>query len=229
MDDDLVIRHVRLCECGKRAGHDSICRPGRAPAGLDPDPEVQPVDPEVEKEFARRSEGRFERRRQTFDAERRERRATTDTFELHRHARERALVLSTVGGSAISRGAPNSESQRIGPGRQQQLDDDPRWREHWDVIRSRLGRVLDLLDEYEGHGTVAGTTQLLGVEKKKRVIRDGAGLSPLAVVEKLGRDITGSPRTVALDREEAGVCVRDGTHPHEGCRCKICRQHEPGI
>jgi len=58
-DDDLKIRHVRLCQCGKPADHDSICKPGRSPAGLDPEREVERVPLDWEERRARKREEKF--------------------------------------------------------------------------------------------------------------------------------------------------------------------------
>jgi hypothetical protein len=207
-DEPLRIRHVRLCQCGKLAGHDSICKPGRAPAGLDPERDVERVDAETEELFARRREARFAKRKQAFDAERRQQIALTDVLGLHRSAIERQATISTVKAGSTERGRGGSEPS--GPPQQQMLDDDPRWRESWTVIRSRLERVHELLDEAEGLSTVAATTTMLGVEKDRRVISDGEGLSPVAVVEKLGRDIAGSPETVRRIRKKFERSTVDG-------------------
>ena len=78
------------------------------------------------------------------------------------------------------------------------------------MIESRLRRVHELLDEAEGLGPVAAKT-LLGSEKDDLIIREGLGLSPLAVVEKLGRDIAGSPETVRRVRRARGRSMKDGS------------------
>lgn len=152
---------------------------------------------------------RWAKRKRSIDAERREHRALMSTLELHRHAVERLGKLSAVpaGNVEPSRGG----SERAGPPAQQLLDDDYRWRDGWSVIRSRLERAHELLDEAEGVGPVASTTTMLAEEKDKRIIADGEGLSAVAVVEKLGRDIAGSPETVRRVRKAAGRSTRDGS------------------
>jgi len=203
-DEQLIVRHVRLCECGKLAGHDSVCSPGRATAGLDPERDVQRVDARTEDLFAERRAERFAKRARTFAEERTGRRAKADLLTLHREAIERAARLTTVAAGATERGRGGSDPS--GPPRQQQLDDDPRWREHWTVIRSRLLRVHELLDEAEGHGTVAGNMQMLGAEKDKLILsRENQGLSAQAVVDKLGTHIAGSAETVRRVRRANGL------------------------
>jgi hypothetical protein len=203
-DDQLIVRHVRLCECGKLAEHDSICSPGRATAGLDPEREVQRVDASTEDLFAERRAERFAKRARSFAEERTNHRANADLFLLHREAIERAARLSTVAAGNTERGRGGGDPS--GPPRQQQLDDDPRWLEHWQVVRSRLLRVHELLDEAEGHGTVAGNMQMLGVEKDKLILsRENRGLSAQAVVDKLGSHIAGSAETVRRIRRNNGL------------------------
>lgn len=195
---------VRLCQCGKPAGHASVCRLGPD----DGDQEIERVDRSWEETNARHREERFAKKKRGMDAERREHRAEMTGLELHRLAVERAGRLSTVqvGNVEPSRGG----GTQVGPPRQQLLDDDPRWTEHWAVIESRLRRVHELLDEAEGLGPVAAKT-LLGSEKDDLIIREGLGLSPLAVVEKLGRDIAGSPETVRRVRRARGRSMKDGS------------------
>lgn len=182
---------VRLCQCGKNAGHTTVCNRDEN------DPDGIRVDSKTEDEYAQRRAERFLKRARQFAEQRRERRAGTDTLQLHREAIERAMTLSAVGGSSVGRSSPSSESQRVGPPRPQLLDDDPRWREHWTVIRSRLERVHELLDEQEGHGTVAATNLMLGAEKDKLILHpSNRGLRAQAVVDKLGSEIAGSVETV---------------------------------
>lgn len=203
-DEDIKIRHVRLCDCGKPAGHDSICRPGRAVAGLDPERDVQRVPAEWEEQHAERRAERFAKRARTFAEERSRHRANADLLMLHREAVERAARLSTVGAGQTERSRGGGDPS--GPPRQQQLDDDPRWREHWTVLRSRLLRVHELLDEAEGHGTVAGNMQMIGVEKDRMILsRENQGLSAQAVVDKLGTHIAGSAETVRRVRRTNGL------------------------
>ena len=157
---------------------------------------------------AERRATRWEKRKRGIDAERRERRAQMSDLELHRHLVERYGTLSTVAAGNVepSRGGGDG----VGPPKQQQLEDDWRWRETLTVVRSRLERAHELLDEAEGVGPVASTTTMIGEEKDKRIISDGEGLSPGAVVEKLGRDIAGSPETVRRVRKAAGRSTKDG-------------------
>lgn len=202
-DDELIIRHVRLCECGLAAGHRQVCR-ARTVAGLDPDPDVQRVDAPTEAVITERAHGRFDRRRREFESERRQQRAGMDTFALHRWVVEHQVALSTVAGGNIEPSRGGGEPG--GPPRQQQLDDDPRWREIWAVIRRRLEQAADLIDEAEGHSTVASTANMIGAEKDRLILdRANAGLRAQAVVDRLGSHIAGSAKTVQRVRREAGL------------------------
>jgi hypothetical protein len=166
---------------------------------------------EMEREFVdglvERNAARWEKRKRGIDADRRARRGEMSVLELCRLAIERQAKISAVpaGNVEPSRGG----SERAGPPAQQLLDDDPMWRNHWTVIRSRLERVHEKLDEAEGLGPVAATTTMLAEEKDKRILGE-EGLEPLDVVEKLGRDIAGSPETVRRVRRAAGRSAKDG-------------------
>jgi hypothetical protein len=203
-DEAIVIR--RVCQCGKPADHDSVCNRAR-----DDDPDAERVDRQWEEAHSRRREERWEKRKRSIDADRKERRATMTPYEKHLEIRRRQVKISTVPASQVGHSSPSVESAKVGPGYQQEMDADPRWREHWTVINSRFDRLLELQDEAEGLGPVAATTTMLGVEKDRRVIAEGEGLSPLAVVEKLGREIAGSPETVRRIRRKAGRRAGDGT------------------
>lgn len=174
--------------------------------------EVERISSQAEELFSQRAAERFERRRRDFNADRTGRRATQTVHDLYTEAVEREARLSTVPAGNVERSRGGTGPS--GPGAQQTMDDDPRWREHWTVIRSRLERVLELLDEAEGIGPIAANTTMLGAEKDKRIIAE-EGLSPLAVVEKLGRDIAGSPETVRRVRRAAGRSGKDGRRIEE--------------
>lgn len=197
-DDQLIIRHVKLCDCGRVAGHRGICR--HEPVGED-----ERVDRQWEEAHARRREDRFAQRKPARDSERRRRRLDLSPWELHAQARARLVKLSTVGAAQIGRSSAAAEVERVGPGRQQELEDDPRWRECWRVIRRRLLDVAELLDEAEGLGPVAAAT-MTTEEKDARILSRGMeGLSALAVYDELGAAIAGSPETVRRKRRLAGL------------------------
>jgi hypothetical protein len=174
--------------------------------------EVERVPPHIEEVLATRAGERFERRRRDFNADRTGRRATLTVHALYVEATEREAGLSTVAAGNVERSRGGTGP--AGPPSQQTMDDDPRWREHWAVIRSRLERVLELLDEAEGLGPILANTTMLGDEKDKLILAE-QGLSPLAVVEKLGRDIAGSPETVRRVRRAAGRSGKDGRRIEE--------------
>jgi hypothetical protein len=193
----------RFCQCGKPAGHDSVCN-----LEHDGDREVERIDRASEDVLSDRAAKRWERRKPNIDEERRQARARMTPLELHRHAVERATTISTVAGGNVEPSRGHGDSAL--PPSQQLLDDDPRWREHEAVIRSRLLRLHELLDEAEGLGPVAATTKMLGEEKDERIRKEGEGLSAIGVVELLGRDIAGSPETVRRVRKAAGRSTKDG-------------------
>lgn len=185
----------------------------------DPGLSEEPPDAAWLDEHADRRRERFERRKRGLDADRRGRRAEMSLLDLHRHAVEREVRLSTVPGASpeAGRGGGSDGSvNRLGApsgqiliGSQQLMEDDPRYREHVRVIRSRLERLHDLLDEYEGLGASAVRT-MLTEEKDREILAKGRGLSAQAVVDLLGRDIAGSPETVRRVRRKNGCSARDG-------------------
>jgi hypothetical protein len=204
-DGDIIIRHV--CQCGKPVNHQSICRPPRGPAGLEPD-DVERVPVEFEEFTTERARGRYERRKREFGAERRARRAGMDAFALHRWIVEQTARMSTVKASNTGKSAPSSENTQVGPDRQQELDDDPRWREHERIVKSHLRGMAALVDEQLGHETVAETSKM-GAEEKDRVILDPKheGLRAQTVFDLIGdTGITGnSPETIRRKRRDAGL------------------------
>jgi hypothetical protein len=157
-------------------------------------------------ETGRRRE-RFEKRKRGLDADRLQARAQLGAWALHKQAVERLAKLSTVAAGSVEPSRGGSET--VGPPRQQTLDQDPAWREHWDVIRSRLLRVHEKLDEAEGLGPTAAKT-MLGVEKDREILTKGRGFTAQAVVDLLGRDIAGSAETVRRVRRKHGYSTRDG-------------------
>jgi hypothetical protein len=201
-DEQITIR--RVCGCGKPAGHNSICRPQRRSAGLEPD-KIERVSDAFEDLTTERAHGRYERRRRDFDNARRQERAGMDALTLHRWISEQAARMSTVKASTVGRSAPSSD-EPSGVPRQQQLDDDPRWREHMSVIRRRLELAAGLIDEQMGHGTVAAAGNMLGMEKDKLILSsDNHGLRAQAVVDRLGSHIAGTAETVRRVRRREGL------------------------
>lgn len=202
-DEQITIRHVRLCQCGKIANHDSVCWPGRTP-GL-PFDNVERISTTAENIIAERGRLRYERNRRKFDTDRRSQLAQMDDLALHRWITQNAVALSTVKANTISKSAPNSENQRIGPGPQQTLDDDPRWREHVSVIRRRLEQAAELILEAQGLSTVASTSSMDGTDKDKLILHhSNQGLRAQAVVDRLGTHIAGNAETVRRVRRREG-------------------------
>ena len=165
--------------------------------------QVERVDRAWEEKHARKREEKFAARARDQYAERRELRQHVDLLVLHRQALARATAISTVPAGNIE--PTRRSSDPVGPSVQQSLEDDPRWDENWTVIRSRLMQVHELIDEAEGHGTVANTMQMLGVEKDRLILHvNNQGLRAQAVVDRLGSHIAGSVETVRRVRRREG-------------------------
>ena len=179
-------------------------------------------------EEAERRRARFDKRKPQLDQDRRIRRAEMTLLELHRHAIERQAKISSVSAGPVGRSSPNSERQRPGPPAQQQLDDDPRWREAWKVIRRRFEDVHRLLDEAEGLGPSA-VASLLSDEKDRLILTEGRGHSCQAVVDLLGREVAGSARTVfRVRREKAEGVLGHAVSTIDGERLEDLRE-KPGV
>lgn len=200
---------ARYCQCGKLAGHGSVCALGPD----DGDRDAERVDRGWEEQNARNREARHRKREHASMAAREQQRAGMTALDLHRSAMERAARLSTVKAGNVEPGRGGGDG--VGPPAQQTMDDDPRWREHLLIVRSRLERMHALLDEAEGHGTAQQLAAQMDGSEKDRLILAEEGLSPLAVVEKLGRLIAGSPETVRRVRRAAGRSARDGARTEE--------------
>lgn len=202
-DDELIIRHVRLCQCGKPAGHGTICAPERRTPGLDPD-NVERVASTFEELTTERAQARYERRRREFDSDRRQRFARMDALSLHRWITETTAAISTVKAGSIEPSRASS-SDTSAPAQQQTFDDDPRWREHMAVIRRRLELAAELVLEAEGHSTVASTMNMFGEEKDKLILASqNEGLRAQAVVDRLGSHVAGTAETVRRVRRREG-------------------------
>ena len=160
-------------------------------------------------DHADRRRDRWDKRKRQLDTDRRIKRAGMTALQLHHLAVEREAKISTVSAPPVGRSSPSSEHERVGPPRQQTLDDDPRWREIWFVVRRRLEDAHRLLDEAEGHGPTAAST-MMKEEKDRLILSEGRGLSCDAVVDLLGREVAGSSRTVWRVRREAGMSTVDG-------------------
>jgi hypothetical protein len=189
-DPELVIRHVRLCECGRPAGHNSVCLSNSA--------ERQWVAVEAE-ERRDHSDGRKRR----IANDRRAAQARMSDWELVLEAREAEFLLSTVG-AASTGPTQGGESQRVGPSTQL-LEQDPRWRLAKHQLRRAAEQLLDLAEEIRGHGIAATATVQLGEHKDAEILKC-VGLKPREVVHHLGKEVAGGTRTVERVREAAGDC-----------------------
>ena len=206
-DDELVIRHVRLCDCGKAAGHAGICRPPRTPTGLPADD----VDPPSDRWQARNAE----RQRARWSEQQPELRAQRSAWLRDLTLREivdealAPVTASTVGAGSVE---PSRGGEGLGmPPRQQLSDDDPRVR----IAKSQLRRAAEALIRlrWEDRGWEAsGSAGLMLGEHKDAEILRCVGARPREVVGLLGAQIAGGPRTVERVREDAGDCRWCGQH-----------------
>lgn len=219
-DDGLIIRYVRLCECGLPADHDSVCQPSRLAI-------AQRVDEAWAEENAERRSERHEKRQPEFQARRIAQRAAMSIEQLHALAVTRAAKLSTVpaGNIAPSHGAGGHPSVNLAlQSTSVDLESDPRWRGTRDAQRRALLRQHELLDEYEGLGPARSDPDLTAEAK------DAAIVSPenehLTAAE-FARQYPGygSPATIARKRRwhRAGFCTFSGLPPRSGCHCPTCR------
>jgi hypothetical protein len=226
-DDQLVIRHVRLCECGSPAGHDSICKPGRLAAAT-----------KVDREWEDRNSGlrtlEHSKRQPDFRAERALARSLLTTRELAALADQRAAKLSTVsaGNIAPSHGGAQHPSVNLAlQARSVDLASDPRWKAAEESERRTLNRKHELLDEYEGLGVARAERELSAEEKDAEIV---AAHNEHFSAAEFARDHPGygSASTVARKRRwfKGGYCTFSGLAPQfedDGrckCRCPTCRR-----
>lgn len=172
--------------------------------------DVERVDPEWEEAHARRREENSQNGKLQFGTQRRLEREDLDLLELHQLVIDRAGRISTVPAGNIEPSRGSGEGG--GVPHQQRLDDDPRWIENNAVIRARLERQHELLDEAEGLGMVAATTNMLAEHKDQMIITKGEGYTASSVVALLGSDIAGSTETVRRVRRKFERSTKDG-HP----------------
>lgn len=237
-DDELIIRHVRLCECGKVAGHNSICLPGRQTAGLDPEREVQRMDvlarvgasipsAEIDDPAAERRAERHARRQPGFRADRHQERAHLSNQQLQALADIRAAKLSPIaaGNIAPSHGSAGHPSANLAlRAGSIDLNQDPRWRGADSAERRALERKHDLLDEYEGLGTAGADPDLTPEAKDAAIV---APENEHLTSAEFSRQFPGygTPATVARKRRwhRNGMCTMNGLPPRSGCHCPTCR------
>lgn len=219
-DDQLVIRHVRLCECGLPADHDSICKPGRLGA-------ARRVDQEWEEQNADRRAERHAGRQPGFRAERSMARSRMTIPELRSLVEIREAKLSPVSAGNIApsqRGAVHPSANLALQAQSVVLDSDPRWRSAGEFERRSLMRMHELLDEYEGLGVAKGEREISAEEKDAEIVAPhNQHLSNAEFARQfLGY---GSPSTISRKRRwfAAGFCTFNGLPPRGSCRCPTCR------
>lgn len=219
-EQQVTIRNVRLCQCGKPAGHDSVCQPGQLAVAAR-------VDRAWEEQNSERRSERYAKRQPVFRAERQRERDSLSTRELHDKASARAATLSFVKAanpewSAAGSGHP-SKNLALDHSGAQMLEGDPRWDGTWRAVRAALERAHELLDEYEGLGVAAADPDITPEAK------DGAIVSPenehLSASE-FARQFPGygAPTTISRKRRwfTGGFCTMNGLPPRSGCHCPTC-------
>ena len=180
--------------------------------------EVERIDPQAEQKIGDRAAERWKRIKGENATRRRKERDAMSTIDLHRAALERAIKLSTVRAAAVGSSSPSSThpSKNLALDRSgaQLVEDDPRWTESQLIIRRRVEKLHDLLDEYEGLGSAAQAAAAMdSYDKNARILKEGRGHPCDVVVDLLGREIAGSPRTVWR--------VRQRTHDPDSQEWKI--------
>ncbi|MHB1950186.1 MAG: hypothetical protein ACYCQK_01775 [Acidiferrobacteraceae bacterium] len=194
-DGELRIRHIRLCDCGLPAGHESVCKPGRLAAAA-----------KADREWLGTLAHRAARKHADTEAAERERFVTwmrsLDALALCEAALA-PVVASTVPAGSLepSRGG----GERVGPPRQQLRSDDPRLRLALRQLCRAAEQILWLRREDQGHGTAGAAVTMLGEHKDIEILKC-VGAKPREVVGLLGAQIAGGARTVERVREEAGRC-----------------------
>lgn len=178
VEDTLVIRYVRLCECGKVAGHDSVCRSHRLAVAAK-------LDAARDESESRDREEHYRGRLVRFNALERDRRMGMLGLDLAAEVRREMLTASTVkaGSPEPSRGG---EDERIGPPRQQLLTDDPRWVLQERMLHRHALALRELVDEARGLSRSAAVAGLSAEEKDKAIEDEGVGLTASEVFFRLG-------------------------------------------
>lgn len=226
-EEELIIRHVRLCDCGKVAGHNGICRPPRTAAGFEPD-DVDPVDDDTAEVFARRRERVFTRDAPRYRSERVGHRSRLNVRALQAQVDVQVAELSPIGAGNISpsHGSSGHPSQNLALlAWSVDLDADPRWRMAVQRERDSVLRQLELLDEIRGLGVAQAERELTGEEKDAEIVSPAnADLSAAEFASKFPG--YGAPTTIARKRRwyERGLCTFSGVPPHSGCHCPTCRK-----
>lgn len=217
---DPKITHVRLCECGLPADHESVCRAVRLPA-------ARQVDVQWHEEQAERRGARHAKRQVGFRAERHAERRGLSNQQLQALADIRAAKLSPIQAANIepSHGGTNHPSVNLAlRARSVDFDQDPRWKGADATERRALMRKHDLLDEYEGVD-IAGADPDLTPEAKDAAIvsPDNAHLTASDFARQFPG--YGTPSTVARKRRwfDGGHCTMNGLPPRSGCHCPTCR------
>ena len=195
--DELVVTHLRLCACGKPAGHESVCFVERI--GTD-----ERVSPHWESTHADTRREHSDARKRRISNERRSTQAAMTDWELVELARQGEMLLSTVKAANSEPSGTGGESQRVGP-TTQLLDQDPRWRLAKRQLRRAAEQLLDLEEEIRGHGIASVATTQLGEHKDAEILKC-VGLKPREVVRHLGSEVAGGSRTVERVRETAHSC-----------------------
>ena len=195
-DDELIVRHLRLCECGKPAGHQSICWT----ENIGTEQRVPLVWENAHADIRRE---RSDARKRRVSNDRRAAMARYPDWKLVSMARKAELLLSTVHAASLE-SSGGGGSERVGP-TTQLLEHDPRWYLAKRSLRQSAERLIEIADEIRGYGMAAGAINQLG-EHKDAAIMECVGLKPREVVQHLGSAVAGGTRTVERVREAGNAC-----------------------
>lgn len=220
-DDELKIRHVRLCQCGKLAGHEGICRPGQLAA-------AQRVDQAWADHNAERRTERHARLQPGFRADRRVELDAMSNLELAAIAAIRAAKLSPIPAGNVAPSHGNAAHPSVNLALQApnvDLTRDPRWKATHERERRSLLRKHELLDEYEGLGVAQAERELSADEKDAEIVAEN---NEHLSAHEFARQFPGygSPSTIARKRGwfKRDRCTFNGLAPRPGCHCPTCRR-----
>lgn len=203
-EDQVKVRAVRRCQCGKPADHASLCRRDRS--GRDGDDQIERIDRQAEERMAREAEEHDRGRRARMARQRQERRRKMTGLELIAEVCRQMQTISTAkaGSAEMSRGGGG---EWIGPARQHRLEDDPRWALTDGLIHRHAMTLAELVDEARGYGTASAASMLSAEQKNDAIRNEGHGLTAEELFFRLGPGY-GGPSFIRKWRRDNGFDTR---------------------